>query len=264
MGIPPRRLTVQQAPHTPRAPATLPTIPTTMSEKSGYHNRGIAIGAKISNLLHSLGPATYHGVSPKIEFWIEYALTEQSVDPDDLAERLSRSAWGTRSFESNAAIARFLKEFRDGPHRSEQARSWVDLLCSRVVRWFSAAAAEDLVPWNGVTEGKVASWGGESFTNAASFVGHLIECGVLDREFVRRHLVKPLVAHQYVDNGNVHHKSFRAAAIYQLFAIAGNTLLQGLIEPEDVQVCLETLNSEIPSRRVAGLDAGKLQVRCAT
>ena len=235
-----------------------------MSEGSGYHNRGIAISAKISNLLCSLGPATYDSVSPKIEFWIEYALTEQSMDADDLAERLSPLAWNTRSFKSNAAIARFLKGFRDAPHRSEQARSCLDGLCSRVLRWFAAAAAEDLISWNGHTAGKVASWGGQSFTNAASFVGHLIGGGMLDREHVRRHLIKPLIAHHYSDNDNVEHKSFRAAAIYQLLAPAGNAILQGLLEPEDVQVCFETLNSEIPFRRVVGLDVGKLQVMCAT
>ena len=48
-------------------------------------------------------------------------------------------------------------------------------------------------------------------------------------------------------------------AIYQLLVTAGNTLLQGLLGPEDVQACFETLGSG------AGFDAEKLQVRsCAT
>ena len=235
-----------------------------MSGESGYHNRGIAISAKISSLLRCLGPATYDSVSPKIEFWIKYALAKQSVDPDDLAKRLSSMAWDSSSFESNAAIARFFSEFRDAPHCPEQARFFIDGLCSRVLRWFAAAAAENLIPWNGYPAGKVANWGGGGFVNAASFVGHLVEGGVLDHELVREHLIEPLIAHHYAENDGGNHKYFRAAAIYQLFAAAGNTLLRGLLEPKDVQVCFEMLSSEIPFGRVTGLDAGKLQVRCAT
>jgi len=235
----------------------------TMSGEAGYHRRGIAIGAKICRLLLSLGPSTYDEISPMIEYWIEYALTEQSVDVDDLVEQVSHWVWDQRSSESDAAAATFLKEFRDAPHRSEEARSFVDRLCSRVLLWFAAASAEDPEPWNGSNAGRVARWGGGGWVTTALSIGHLVERGLLNRGFVRRHLVKPLITHRYVDDVDVHQKSFRAEAIYHLFT-AANTLLQGLVEPEDVQVCFKTLESEIPFGRVVGLDAVKLQVRCAT
>jgi len=231
-----------------------------MSDEAGYHNRGIAIGAKITSLLYYLGPATYDEISPKIEYWIEYALTEQSMEPDDLAERLSPLAWGGRSFETDAAIVRFLKEFRDTPNRSEQARSCIDRLCFHVIRWFAAASAENLEPWNGSTAGKVGKWGGGGFLNAASFVGHLIECGLLDHDLVRRHLVKPLIAHHYVNADDVG-RSFRAMAIYKLFVAAKNTLLQGLLESKDVEACFKTLTDTRISYKVAQPDAKTLKVQ---
>jgi len=233
-----------------------------MSGETGYRNRGIVTGTKISYLLNALGPATYDDISPKVGYWIEYALTEQSVNADDLVDQLSSMTWIGRS--SNADVARFLNEFRDTPYRSEQARSFVDGLCSRILQLFAAASAEDLLPWNGCNADKIARWGRNGLVNAASLVGHLIECGVLNHELVRRHLIKPLIAHHYPDGHNVEYKSSRATAIYQLFVAAGNTLLQGLLEPDDVQICFETLDSEIPPGRVVGLNAEKLQVRRAT
>ena len=216
-----------------------------MSEESGYLNRGIVIGTKISNLLRSLGLTTYDEVSPKIGYWIEYALAEQSVNPDDLVDQLSATAWV--GYSSDADAARFLKEFRDAPHRSEKARSLVNGLCSRILQLFAAASAEDVALWTRYSNYKIAKWGGESLVYAASLVGHLIECGVLDHELVRRHLIKPLIAHHYPDNDNVHHKSYRATAIYKLLAAAGTTLLQGFLDPGDVQVCFETVDSQISS-----------------
>ena len=198
-----------------------------------------------------------------IEYWIEYALTEQSLDVDDLVEQLSPWVWDGRNSEYDAAAARFLKEFRDAPHRSEKARSFVDKLCSRILLWFAAASAEDPAPWSGSNAGKVGKWGGGGLINTALSVGHLIERGLLNHELVRRHLVKPLITHRYVDGVKVHQKSFRAEAIYHLLT-AANTLLKGLLDPKDVDVCFETLESEIPFGRVAGLNAVKLQVRCAT
>ena len=228
-----------------------------MSKETGYHNRGTVIGTKIYNLLRSLEPATCNDLSPKIEFWIECALTEQSVKADELVDQLSSTIWDDRG--SDEDVARFLKEFRDAPHRSEQARSFVDSLCSRILRLFVAASAEDLESWSQYSTFKVAERGGEGFVRAASLVGHLVECGVLDHELVRRYLIKPLIAHHYTDH-TIAHKYFRAGAIFQLFTTAGNTLLRGLLEPDDVRVCFETLDFEIPLQRVARLDAGKLQV----
>ena len=230
-----------------------------MTDDASYDNRGIAIGTKIFNLFHSLGPATYDEISPKIEYWIDYALTEQSMDADDLAKRLSILAWGGRSFETDTAIARFLKEFRDAPDRSEQARSCIDILCSHIIRWFAAASAEDLQPWNGSAVGKVGRWGGGGFVNAGSFVGHLIERGLLDHNLVRRHLVKPLIVHHDTNADDVG-RSFRAMAIYKLFIAAKNTLLQGLLEPKDVEACFKTLNTKI-SPKVMQPDATQLKVQ---
>jgi len=230
-----------------------------MSGGTGYHNRGIVFAAKISNLLRSLDWATCREISPKVEYWIDYALTEQSVNADDLVDQLSPMMWENRS--SDPHVVRFLKEFHDAPHRSEQARSFVDNFCSRVLRSFAAASAEDLGRSYRSDVFKIAACGGEGFVRAASLVGHLIEFGLLDRKLVRRHLIKPLITHQYTGR-DYQHKSFRARAIYQLLVIAGRTLLQGLLEPEDVRVCFETLNSEIPSGGVVGLDADTLSVTC--
>ena len=236
-----------------------------MSGPVGYHHRGIVIGARICKLLQSLGPSTYDEISPQIKYWIEYALTEQSVNADDLVEQLSFVAWGNCS--SGADAARFLKEFRDAPHRSEQARSIVDRLCEHVLRWFAAASAEDLKVWYWEDANRVAMSGGRGFACAASFVGYLIEWGLLNHEVVRRHLVKPLIALHYTDRDDVE-RSFRAVAIYQLFVAAGNTLLQGLLEPEDVQACFKALDATagISPPSGTGLSkpgAKKIKVQCS-
>ena len=216
---------------------------------------GIVIGAKIRSLLSSIGPSTYDEVSPKIEYWIEYALTDQSMTVEDLVEKLSSVAWDHHS----SVIAQFLKEFRGAPHRSEPARSFVDALCSRVLRWFSAASAGD-IPFHTVTPPAVETGGATSFRKAASFVGHLIEYGLLSHQLVRRHLVKPLISHHSADR-NTGGNYVRANAIHQLFVAAGNTLLHGLLEPEDVQVCFEILDIHIALKTIVLLNQGKLQVR---
>ena len=74
---------------------------------------------------------------------------------------------------------------------------------------------------------RVVVGGGHGFISATSFVGYLIEWGLLSDELVRRHLVKPLIAHRNEDREDVQ-RSVRAMAIYQLFAAARNSLLQGL------------------------------------
>jgi len=245
----------------PRARHT-PHCHPTMSGETGYHRRGTIIGAKIFSLLSSLGLSTYDEVSPVVAYWIEYALTEQSVDTGDLVERLSLLAWENRSSEANAAVAKFLKEFRDAPHRSEQARSCVDRLCDRVLRWFAAAAAENLVPWDGLSYEDVARYRGNGFTYAASFVGHLTECGILDHDLVRKHLIKPLITHRCTAPNDVG-RFFRSMAIYQIFVAARDTLLQGFLEPEDVEACFKTFGAN-PPPYVAGPDAAKLNVRSTT
>ena len=229
----------------------------------GFHNRGRHIALKIRSLLTSLPqkPPEYDKVAPKIEFWIEYVLRERFVTVEELVEGVSRVAWD--GCDSYASAGRFLKEFRDAPRRSEEARSFVDKLCEHTLRWFAIASVEDLEASDrcDVRADKVAIRGGESFVYAASFVGHLIEWGLLSHELVRRHLVKPLITHHYVNQDSVN--VFRAGAIYRLFVAAGTTLLQGLLEPEDVQVCFETLNAQISLGGITGLSEGKLQVRRA-
>ena len=225
-----------------------------MPNEPGYHNRQPVLAAKIRGLLYSLTPSTYHKTAPKIEYWIEYGITEQFTTTDDLAERLSSVAW---QCDQSYDIARFFKEFRDAPHRLERMRSFVDQLSTRVLRWFAIAAADSFPSsdfsgsgyWTFITP----SSGSMGFLRAASFVGHSIECGLLNHDLVRRHLIKPLVAHH---GFNIH----RARAIHQLFVVAGNTLLQGLLEPGDVRVCFETLDTEASRTGIAGFDTARLNV----
>jgi hypothetical protein len=229
---------------------------------SGYHNREDVLAANIRRLLTSLRPLTYNKIALKTEYWIEYAITERLTTPKDLAERVSLVAW---SFgDDNSDIPRFLKEFRDAPHRSEQMRSFVAELCLHTLQWFGVACADSFRPFENGTA--VAIGGARGFVRAASFVGHLFECGLLDRELVQRHL-KPLTAHYYCDSqGDLVDQPLcaRANAIYQLFTVAGGTLLQGLLEPEDVQDCFEMLERRVPFGTVNEMgppDTVKLSVR---
>jgi hypothetical protein len=246
----------------------MPTPPHTLNgttiPEPGYHNRQPVLAAKIRNLLRSLSPSTYDEIAPKIEYWIEYAIIEQFTTTDDLVERVSFVAWECNEPRS---VARFFKEFRDAPHRSERMRSFVDELAIHVLRWFAIAAADNFASsYNyGHNNGSnyshnwdvpVTPGGGWTvFPRAASFVGHLIECGLLGHDIVRRHLIKPLTAHHDYD-------SSRAEAIYNLFVVAGNTLLQGLLKPGDVQVCFETLDTYCGG--TGGPKAAKLNVRCGS
>ena len=219
----------------------------------GFHNRRQHIATKIRSLLLSLTkePSEYDKITPRIEYWIEYVLRERFVTVDELVEDVSYVAWEQGgSYES---VARFLKEFPRAPRQSERAKSFVDRLPEHTLRWFAIAAAED--SYTGDNDSLV-SGGGPGFARAASFVGYLVEWGLLSPELVRQHLVKPLITHNN-NNGP------RANAIHQLFAAAGSTLLRGLLEPEDVQVCLDALDADIPHGYVAGLTVGKIQVRYA-
>ena len=232
-----------------------------MVEGPGFHNRGPYIALKIHSLLISLTkePSEYDKITPKIEFWIENVLREEFTTVDELVEGVSLAAWDEGA--SYAGVGRFLREFRDAPHRSGQAGSFVDKLCEYVLRWFAITSVENcFLSWN---PGSVTMRGGNGFIRVASFIGHLISSGLLDHDLVRWHLVKPLIAHHYT-NGNDDGGAVRANAIYELFVTAGNTLLRGLFEPEDVQVCFGILNAQIPLRGIQGLDAGKSQVRCVT
>ena len=233
----------------------------TMPDGPGYHNRQLVLATKIYSLLCSLSPLTYDEIAPKIEYWIEYVTTEQFTTTGDLVERLLPIAWDC---DKSYYIARFLKEFRDAPCRSECMRSFVDDLSIQILRWFAIAAADNFsssdfspndmyfsssVYWKFITSG-----GSIGFPRAASFVGHLIECGLLNHDLVRRHLIKPLIAHH---GYNIH----RARAIYQLFVAAGKPLLRGLLEPGDVKVCFETLETEASRAGIGGFDAARLNVR---
>jgi len=230
-----------------------------MSNEPGFHNRHTVLAAKIRNLLCDLGLSTYDEVAPKIEYWVEYVLAEQFMTTSDLVEQVSTVAWSYRL--TNSHISRFLKEFRDAPHRSEQARSFVDGLCLYVIRWFAVASAEEI--WEDWSRGLVSNGGVPGFLRAAGFVGHLIECGLLSRELVQRHIIKPLTNHYY-NQDNFGKQAIKANAIYMLFVAAGNTLLQGLLEPEDVQVCFEKLQTWVTLGYIKRLDifnAAMLSVR---
>ena len=231
----------------------------TMSDGPGYHNRQERFSAKIRSLLLSLcnEPSNYDLIAPKIEYWIEYVLREQSTTVDELVEGVSQVAWCNGG--SYAIVGRFFKELRDAPHCSEQARTFVTRLCDHVLWWFAAASADDLrldreYRWS------VSHNGGQGFIRAASFVGHLINWGLLRHEFVRRHLAKPLIIHYYGSphSGKQSPTVVRASAVYQLFTAAGNALLQDLLDPEDVQACFQILDAE--ARWIEGFHAEKLQV----
>jgi hypothetical protein len=217
-----------------------------MSGGPGYHNRQLILAANIRDLLSYLSPSTYDEIAPKIEYWIEYVIAEEFTTIDDLVKQVSFVAW--RKCCSRSDISRFLKEFRDAPRRSELMRSFVDEFCLHVLRWFAIAASED--PSTDLKD-SIKSDGWSGFARAAFFVGHLIERGLLSHDLVRRHLVKPLITHRG-------YNKYRANAFYQLFFVAGNTLLRGLLEPGDVQICFEMLDT-FAGRD--GLDT-RLNVRC--
>ena len=228
-----------------------------MTEGSGgYHNRREPICSKIRSLLVTLAngsESNYDHIAPMIEYWIEYVLREGFATVDELVEGVSGVAWdGVQG--SYASVGRFLKEFRDSPHRSEQARSFVSQLCPYVLRWFSIASTEEL--WS-CSDGSISNNGKSGFVSAASFVGHLIEQGLLSPDLVQRHLTKSLTNHP--DDISVNSPgATRAKAIYQLFLAAGNTLLRGLLEPDDVQTCLAKLQTR--PHQLMGFDAAKLKV----
>ena len=233
-----------------------------MSDEPGYRDRQVVLTSNICNLLYDLSPSTYYEIAPKIEYWIEHVLNEQFTTTNDLVEQVSAVAW--EGHGSHPDISRFLKEFRNASHRSEQARSFVDGLCLYVIRWFAVASAEDL--WTNWGTALVSKCGGPGFIRSASFVGNLIECGLLDRELVRQHIFKPLTNHYY-NIVNNRKQAIKAHAIYQLFTAAGHTLLQGLLEPEEVQDCFSKLDVRVSFGDIGGMDkfdATKLDVRCCS
>ena len=229
----------------------------TMVEGSSFHRLGHHIALKIRTLLLSFpqDPSGYDEIAPKIEFWIEYVLREQFTTVDELVEGVSYVAWGPLS--SCASVARFLKEFHDAPHRSEQSRSFVDKLCSHILQWFAIVSVENLSPdeYSDLV-GKAKK--GSSFKGAAWLVGCLIEQDLFSRELVRRHLVKPLISHHYTDRDDLE-RSVRAMATYNLFITARNPLLQGLLDPDDVQACFKALEAKT-SPKVGSPDPAKLMV----
>ena len=221
-----------------------------------FQSRGAAVSGRIYDLFSCLNTRTYDKVAPTIEYWTELALTQQFTTVGELVELVSILAWSTS--RCPASFARFLREFRDQPHRSFQARSFVDEFCTRVFWWFVAASVEDL----GMNRYNASvTVGGEyGFMEAALFVGHLIQCGLLNHDLVRLHLIKPLTTHYY-PNPKTPAGTVRANAVCQLFAVAGSTLVQGPLEPEDVRVCFEILGTQ--SSRPGGikyLSAAKLEV----
>lgn len=222
----------------------------TMSLEPGYHNRKGHISTKISSLLLSLGnlPSKYEQIAPRVEYWIEYVLREQFTTVDELVEGVSPVAWRINS--SNPNVVQFLKEFRDAPHRSEQARVFVDELCRYVLRWFAITATELIHNYSD----SIASCGGDGFKRAASFVGQLVKNDLLSHDLARRHLIKPLITHNDDNDGDGDND--RVNAIYELFAAAGSTLLQGLIEPKDVQLSFQIMDKS------SHLDKQKVKVHC--
>jgi hypothetical protein len=220
-----------------------------MTNTTGHHDLQIVLVAAICNLFRNLDPSAYDDIAPSLEYWIEYGLNERLATVGDLVEQVSALAW--KDDISHSCISRFLQEFRGTPSRSERARSFVDGLCVHILRWFAIASAHD-IGLDQVT-GWVALSGGPGFVSAASLVGHLIERGLLGRELVRRHLSKPLATHYYDGRGGGE-RAVRANAIYRLFTVAGDTLLRGFLEPEEVQVCFERIEARLSLGHKPGLD----------
>ena len=223
----------------------------------GYDHRKGHIFSKIRSLLTLLTnkSAKYDEVASEMEYWTEYVICEGFVTVDELVEGVKGVAWDNGG--SFASVARFFKEFHDAPHRHEQARSFVVQLCTHVLRWFAIASVEDLT-WS-LKYSSICPGDGSGFVRAASFVGHLIESGLLAHDLVRRHLIKSLTKHPYHHLGDKNSPgTIRASAIYQLFAAAGNTVLQGLFEPEDVQACFSIIGPR--SGWIHGFESSKLQV----
>jgi len=229
-----------------------------MSNGTDFHNCKKPILNKIRSLLAFLvqKPYEYDQITPKIEYWIEHVLREHFMTVDELVEGVSDVAW-RRDRDRYANVARFFKEFHDAPHRSEQARTFITQLCSHVLRWFAIAWVE-LLPM-GMGSGEIANGGGNGLTIAASFVGRLIERGLLSQELVRRHLIKPLINHYDGDNNSQPGwEIVRVLAIHNLFFTAGNTLCQGLLEAEDVRVCFEIFDAQ--GRKISAYDATRVKV----
>ena len=223
----------------------------------GYDHRKQHIFSKIRSLFILLTnePSKYDEVASEMEYWIEYVICEGFVTVDELVEGVSGVAWDDGG--PFASVARFFKEFHDAPHRSEQARSFVAQLSTHVLRWFAIASVEDL-SWP-LKYYSICPGDGSGFVRAASFVGHLVESGLLAHDLVRRHLIKSLTKHPYHNLGDKNSPgTFRANAIYQLFAAAGNSLLQGLLEPEDTQACFGILDTRCGW--IVGFEPAKLQV----
>ena len=229
-----------------------------MPKKSGYHNRKTVICDKIRSLLISLTHYSNYneGVASNIEYWIDHALHEGRITSNELVEGVSCVAWDDGGDFAN--VGRFFKEFRDSPHCSWRAEGFVCELCSHVLRWFAIASAEDL--WAPSRSSLVSRGGAPGFVRAASFVGYLIKYGLLAPDpSVRWHLIKPLINH----HNDVEHKhsaeAVRANALYQLFAAAGNSLLQGQEAPEDIQACFEIF--ETRSGWIEGFDSTRVKVQ---
>ena len=227
---------------------------TTMS----YQNRDVSASAKIYTLFFALDLKTYDEVAQKLEYWIETVLSQRFTTVAKLVEYVSTIAWTTH--KSPASLARFLKEFRDSPRRSAHARSFVDELCTRVFLWFTAASEEDLaMDWY---DRNVAKGGGCGFREAASFVGNFIQRDLLNHKLVRQHLIKSLITHYYPSPGT-QQEIVRINAIFQVFVVAGDVLVQGLLEPDDARACFEILETRSPMCGLAvPLSTAKLEVQC--
>ena len=166
-----------------------------MSESHCYHNRKKHVCMQICSLLISLTthPLEYDDISLKIEYWIKYVLHKEFLTVEELVEGVLYVVWNTNSW-SFVGIGKFLKEFYDAPHYSEQARTFVAQMYFHVLRWFVIVSVED-VSHNNLGSGWLTSGERLGFICAASFVRYLIKWELLSHEPVQRHLIKPLTNH---------------------------------------------------------------------
>ena len=197
---------------------------------------------------------SYQRKTSETRYLIQYFLSEKLLTVDELVKGVSDIAWGKPT--CSEILAKLLKELYDGPHQSEDIKSFVNTFFSDAVRKISTALLAN------VLLGKTIS---PDVEYAVVFVGHLTALGLLSPQLVEFHLIRPLT----LDNdgepkigidGNActlwcSNKTSRNMLLWKLFSAAGEQLVQGILKTEDVKICMDIFEEERAKN-------DKLQVAC--